>query len=86
MRKIISLIRPFDIEQTIMVYEDGNKLDVVTANLDNLNSIVLGLVEKYDVYNLNLIGPQKFLNGIGNKIKKEFSLKYSNKELTININ
>lgn len=86
MKKIVSIIRPFDMNQTLMVYEDGNKLDVVSSTLENLNSTILGLTEKYEVYNLNLIGPKKFLEGIGNKIKEEFSLKYSNKELNIEIN
>lgn len=28
MRKIISILQPFDLKQTLYVYENGNKLDI----------------------------------------------------------
>lgn len=86
MRKIVGIVRPFDMNQTFMVYEDGNKLDVVETTLENLNNTILGLADKYSVDNVNLIGPQKFLHGISNKLKEEFSLKYDNRNLTVDIN
>ena len=86
MKKIVGIVRPFDMNQTFMVYEDGNKLDVVETTLENLNNTILGLVNKYSVDNVNLIGPQKFLQGICNKLKEEFSLKYDNRNLTVDIN
>ena len=86
MRKIVGIVRPFDMNQTFMVYEDGNKLDVVETTLENLNNTILGLVDKYSVDNVNLIGPQKFLRGISDKLKEEFSLKYDNRILTVDIN
>ena len=29
MKKIIAMIRPFDLDQILMVYEDGNKIDMI---------------------------------------------------------
>ena len=34
MRKIIAMLRPFDMEQTLMVYEDGNKFDMKTTDMN----------------------------------------------------
>lgn len=88
MKKIIGIIRPFQIEQTFMVYEDGNKIDIIKTTLENLHPSLFELIEKYQIGQLDLVGPKKYLKGVANQIQKakEKETKYNLVEdLEINI-
>ena len=85
MKKIIAMIRPFDLDQILMVYEDGNKIDMINSKLENLNDNIFALMEKYNVYQLDLTGPKKYVKGLKNQIDKDFVTKYSDKKIEINI-
>ena len=71
MKKIIGVLRPFDLVQKFYVYENGNKIDAVGAKLDEIPTTVLGLSQQYDVHQLDLTGPKQFSKGISSKIKEE---------------
>lgn len=45
MKKIIGLLRPFDLNQTFYVYEDGNKLGITQTTVDGIPDTVLALSE-----------------------------------------
>ena len=79
------MIRPFDLDQILMVYEDGNKIDMINSKLENLNDNIFTLMEKYNVYQLDLTGPKKYVKGLKNQIDKDFVTKYSEKKIEINI-
>lgn len=71
MKKIVSVIKPFIINQNVFVYEDGNKIDVLSVPLDNIQNILINTAIKYEVNDIELIGSKKYLNGIINKVQKE---------------
>ena len=85
MKKIIAMLRPFDMAQTLMVYEDGNKIDMVTTELNFLHPAIFSLVDKYEINQLDLVGPKKYLQGIREQIQEAEAAKYDYARLQINI-
>jgi hypothetical protein len=85
MRKIIGMIRPFDMKQNFYVYEDGNKLDLASPTIDEINETVFALMQKYDVKQLDLVGPKQYNKGLSKKIKEAELIKYDKNTLEINI-
>ena len=87
MKKIIGMLKPFDMEQTLMVYEDGNKIDIAHSSMEELSLKVFELMNKHDTYRVDLVGPKKYSKGIANQIHKagETQTKYNLKELEINV-
>lgn len=81
MKKIVSIIRPFQKEQTVMVYEDGNKIDIMQGSLDELGAVIYSLSQKHEISRVDLAGPKRFLAGIKEQlgtdfIQKKFDLKH----------
>lgn len=85
MKKIVSVIKPFVINQNIFVYEDGNKIDVISVPLDNIQDVLINTATKYEITDIELIGSKKYLNGIVNKIKETEISQYNEHKLNINI-
>lgn len=85
MKKIIGIIQPFVATQQIYVYEDGNKLDAATVGLDKLEYVILAVAERFEITDIDLKGPSKFLEGIKADILKEELAKYGANKLEINI-
>ena len=85
MKKIVSVIKPFVINQNVFVYEDGNKIDVVSVPLDDIQNILVNTATQYEVTDIELIGSKKYLNGIVNKIKETEMSQYNEHKLNITI-
>lgn len=85
MKKIVSIIKPFTFTQNIFVYENGNKIDVVSTDLDNLSKSLFELSEKHDTNEVDLIGNLKFSKGIKEKIETAEMTKYNENKLNINL-
>ena len=87
MKKIIGLLRPFQMEQTLVVYEDGNKIDIIKSTVEDFHSSLFELMDKHQSYRLDLVGPKKYSKGIANQIQEasEGQTKFNLKELEINI-
>lgn len=86
MRKIIGMIRPFEMNQTLMVYEDGNKIDLCDTTIETLNVDMLSLMDKHETYQADLVGPKKFLMGLRSAINEEAITRYEvAPEIEINI-
>lgn len=85
MRKIVGMIRPFDMRQNFYVYEDGNKLACEQPRMGDLNKTIFGLMEEYDVTQLDLVGPKQYNRGLSKKIKEAEMTKFSTNKLEINI-
>lgn len=85
MKKIVSVIKPFIINQNVFVYEDGNKIDVISVPLDNIQDVLINTATKYEITDIELIGSKKYLNGIVNKIKETEMSQYNEHKLNINI-
>lgn len=85
MKKIVSVIKPFIINQNIFVYEDGNKIDVLSVPLNDIQNILINTATKYEISDIELIGSKKYLNGIINKIQEEEVKQYNKNKLNIKI-
>ena len=85
MKKIVSVIKPFVINQNVFVYEDGNKIDVLSVPLNDIQNILVNTATQYEVTDIELIGSKKYLNGIVNKIKETEMSQYNEYKLNINI-
>lgn len=70
MKKIVSVIKPFVIDQNIFVYEDGNKIDAVMSSVDNLPETILQLTKQYELNNVELAGPVSYLKGLQKQIQE----------------
>ena len=85
MKKIVSVIKPFVVNQNVFVYEDGNKIDVLSVPLNDIQNILVNTAIQYEVTDIELIGSKKYLNGIVNKIKETETSQYNEHKLNINI-
>ena len=85
MKKIVSVIKPFVVNQNVFVYEDGNKIDVLSVPLNDIQNILVNTAIQYEVTDIELIGSKKYLNGIVNKIKETEISQYNEHKLNINI-
>ena len=85
MKKIVSVIKPFVVNQNVFVYEDGNKIDVLSVPLNNIQDILVETATKYEVTDIELVGSKKYLNGIVNKVKETEISQYNKHKLNINI-
>lgn len=84
-RKIVGVIKPFDMRQDVYVYEDGNKLDHNEPKMDNLSNVILALSRKFNLTEVDLLGPKQFTKGLVRQIKEDELNKYSENTLNINI-
>ena len=84
MRKIIGILRPFDIYQTFYVYEDGNKIEIVNTKIKDIPTTVLELSNHYNVNQIDFSGAKHFSEGIVKKIQEEEMSKYNKNNLTFN--
>lgn len=85
MKKIVALIRPFDLEQAVYVFENGNKIDMITSPLDDINNSIFQLIDKYSLDEIELIGPKSYAKGIKNKFEEEELSKYNENKIKISI-
>lgn len=85
MKKIVGVIRPFDLRQTFYVYEDGNKIAIEYPTINEINESVFLLSSKYDVNQLDLVGPKQYNRGLSKRIKEAEIAKYNKNTLEINV-
>lgn len=83
MKKIVSVLQPFAMTQDIIVYENGNKIDIVPACIEDFNEIMLNTIDKYSVEQVEFLGPKKYAQGLGNKLKEAEMLRYNTNKLKI---
>ena len=85
MKKIVSVIKPFVINQNVFVYEDGNKIDVLSVPLNDIQNILVNTATQYEITDIELIGSKKYLNGIVNKVRETEMSQYNEHKLNITI-
>ena len=84
MKKIFGLLQPFDMYQTFSVYEDGNKIEIISVRVGDIPETILDLSRQYDTYQVDLFGAVDFAKGIKKQIQEKEMEKYSVNKLTIN--
>lgn len=80
MKKIVTSLQPFELNQILYVYEDGNKLDLIETTLKDLEANLFMLVEKYDITEVNFFGPKQYSKGIKKQIDEKKIEKYGNND------
>ena len=85
MKKIVSVIKPFVVNQNVFVYEDGNKIDVLSVPLNEIENVLVNTATQYEAYEIELLGSKKYLNGIVNKIREIEISQYNENRLSIKI-
>lgn len=73
MKKIIASIRPFEMNQSLYVFEDGEKIDEATVSLSDVENTVLGFADKYQIENVDIVGPKQFNQKIGQNLITKYS-------------
>lgn len=73
MKKIIASIRPFDMQQYLYVFEDGEKIDEATVSLSDVENTVLDFINKYQITDVDIAGPKQFNQKIGQGLITKYS-------------
>lgn len=84
-RKIVGLIKPFDMKQNFYVYEDGNKLTSAEPKLEEISDTIFSFADQYNITQVDLVGPKQYIRGLTKKIQETEIKKYSKNKLEINI-
>lgn len=83
MKKIIGLLKPFDMEQIFYVYEDGNQLETIQMTIDEIPENVLQLCDKYNIEQIDLVGSKGYSKGLIKQIQEKEIAKYNKNTLII---
>lgn len=85
MKKVVVTIQPFTVEQNILVYEDGNKIDAETvSSVDNIVPQLIAYTKKYnDIEQIVFIGAKHYNKIYGNKFQESELVEYGNNNITI---
>lgn len=84
MKKIIGVLRPFDIQQTFYVYQDGNKIGSFHTTIPELDVDILKYAKQYDVDQVDFSGAAHYVSGLIQKIQKKEIEKYQYNKLIFN--
>lgn len=83
MKKIIGLLKPFDMEQTLYVYEDGNQLETIQMTMDEIPDNILKLCNEYAIEQIDLVGSKGYSKGLIKQIQEKEIAKYNKNTLII---
>lgn len=84
MKRIIIILRPFELKQILYVYEDSNKLETVQIETSKIPDAVFKFSQQYDVKQIDLSGPVHYAKGIAKQIQEKEIIKYFKNNLIIN--
>lgn len=85
MKKIISILQPFDAKQTVIAYEDGNKIDARQISTANFVDEICIFAKELDIHDINLGGAKQYGKGLAKKIVEENLTKYNLDPLDVNL-
>ena len=83
MKRIIALLKPFVIDQTLYVYDEGNKLETVSVKIDDLPETIIDLAIKHNLEQVDLTGPTAYAKGIIKQIREKEINKYNENTLIL---
>lgn len=85
MKKIIGILEPFDKQQKLMVFENGNQLELISSDLQSFNDTLFALCDKYQISNVVLRGPKQYLRGLIKQIRAEELTKFNKNTLNFEL-
>ena len=84
MRKIIGVLRPFDLQQTLYIYQDSNKISSFQTTIENLDEDILNYAKQYNIDQVDFSGAAHYVSGLIQKIQKKEIEKYQYNKLIFN--
>ena len=84
-KKIVSIIRPFNLIQEIHIYDNGMEVDEINTSLKDFNNTIFNIVNTEDINQIDLFGPRKYLNGLKKELLQIGKTKYQKDNLVVNI-
>lgn len=84
MNKIIGIIRPFDINQTFLIYNDSQLIDTIKCSIQTIPETIFKVTKQYHVNEVNISGPTEYTNGIIKDFKEQELLKYKKNDIKFN--
>lgn len=85
MKKIISILQPFDAQQTIIAYEDGNKIGATKVDTVMFAEEVCKFAKAYDIHEINIGGAKQYGKGVARKIMEENLTTFKMDPLDVNL-
>lgn len=85
MKKILSILQPFDAQQTIIAYEDGNKIDAIQVDTVMFVDEVCKFAKRHDIHEINIGGAKQYGKGIARKILEENLTTFKMDPLDVNL-
>ena len=84
-KKIISIIRPFNVNQETYIYDNGIKVKQLSIPLTGFNQSIFELVKTEEISRIDLLGSRPFLQGLKNQLHEFEQTKYKTSNLEVNI-
>ena len=84
MRKIIGVLRPFDLQQTFYIYQDSNKISSFQTTIENLDEDILNYAKQYNIDQVDFSGAAHYVSRLIQKIQKKELEKYQYNKLIFN--
>ena len=84
MKKIIVVLKPFILNQSVYVYDDQKLIDTYEIDTFNISEKIIETANLYDISQIDMSGPKEYAKGITNKIAQKELEKYSTSKLTFN--
>ena len=86
MRQIICIIQNFDIYQTIYVYQNGNKLDMIQVKMDQIPNTIIKFSNMYNIDDVRLMcHPKKYAQKMIEKIQQEELTRYNQHKIKVTL-
>lgn len=85
MKKIISILQPFDAEQTVIAYEDGNKIDAKKISTPNFAEEICAFALANDIHEINLGGAKQYGKGLAKQIMEKNLTQFNLDPLDVNL-
>lgn len=86
MNKIVAIIKPFDAQQFVGVFnEQGERVCLYNIPLDRLQDMIPEYAEAYNVTEVDIAGPEKFTAKVKEEMEQHIATKFSERKLTINL-
>lgn len=85
MKKIITIVKPFDKMQYIHVYEDGECLFNQGIPMESIEERIPEIATQYGISEIDIAGPKAFTQKLKEEIEKYNLTQYKDNRLTINL-
>lgn len=84
-KKIIGIIRPLDMQQSLFVFDGSEQIDSMTTTIDEIKNDILILSDKYGIEQVDVTGPKTYTEHIVQECQEAELTKYSHNTIKFNL-